>query len=154
MSFGNSPHHGGSFVWPRMIARGSAALAACAIAVAGARAADLSGRVAAVNDGRGVPAAEVTLTYAPDTQGPKAITVFTDDSGTFHFPANVEKPGPGSTLQASKLGYRQVSPAALDDGRASVKLLIEPTNNIAASLPASGWLANLPPSVGDADKSH
>jgi streptogramin lyase len=147
MSFGNSPHHGGSFVWPRMIARGLAAVAACAIAVAGVRAADLSGRIAGVNDGRGVPAAEVTLTYGPDTQGPKAITVFTDDSGRFRFPADAAKPGPGSTLRASKLGYRQVTPAALDDDRTSVKLLIEPTDNIAASLPASGWLANLPPST-------
>jgi streptogramin lyase len=124
------------------------ALAFCLMGAAGSvRGAELSGRVVAVNDGRGVPGSSVTLTYGAGAAGPKAITVFTGEDGSFRFPANAVAPTAGSTLQASKLGYQQVTPFAVDGSRANVKLALEPTANIAASVPASAWLANLPPST-------
>src|SRR6266404_1681483 len=112
------------------------ALAFCLMGAAGSvRGAELSGRVVGVNDGRGVPGSSVTLTYGAGAVGPKAITVFTGEDGSFHFPANAAAPTAGSTLQAGKLGYQQLTSFLVDGNRTNVKLAVEPTANIALSVP-------------------
>src|SRR6267142_510043 len=123
----------------------------CAVApllgIAPLLAAELGGRVVGVSDGRGVSGAAVTLSYVAGAPGPSAVTVFTDEKGHFNFPADVATPNAGSSLQIMKLGYRQVSSRELGARQSSVTVFVEPLANIAATVPASAWLARLPPST-------
>ena len=71
----------------------------------------LSGHVIAVNNGQGVAQSAVTLTFATDSGGPTAITVFSDEQGAFRMPLHVSAIPADASLEAHKLGYRQVNPA-------------------------------------------
>ena len=115
----------------------------------------LSGHVIAVNNGQGVAQSAVTLTFATDSGGPTAITVFSDEQGAFRMPLHVSAIPADASLEAHKLGYRQVSPAG---GAVELKSLAPSGNfetrvltrsrDIAQQVPASAWLAQAPP--GDA----
>ena len=110
-------------------------------------AAELGGRVVGVSDGRGVAGVAVTLSYVSGTPGPSSVTVFSDEKGNFNFPADVATPSAGSSLQIMKVGYRQVSARELGARQSSMTVFVEPLANIAATVPASAWLARLPPST-------
>jgi streptogramin lyase len=131
----------------------AAILAICAAALFASpgRCAELSGRVIAVGDGRGVAGALVTLTQRPGARGASAITVYTGDDGSFTLAAPEVSDLEGASLVAHKLGYRQVQPAGTGpapaasyaDGRA--RIYLDAVADIGGQVPASAWLAGLPP---------
>lgn len=131
------------------LVRQLAMLAVIVFSVSAARSAELSGQVIAVNLGQGVAQAMVTLTFPQGTAGPKAITVFTAPDGSFRISDKSIKKLGKATLEASKLGYKQVHPAAgalqvtfnKANGRYETKLYVEPLANIAGQVPGSAWLA-------------
>jgi len=141
----------------------SAALAVLGVAPV-AHAVQLSGRVVEVGSGQPVAQADVTFTQGAGAPGPSAVTVFSDETGAFRFPADLKELRIGSSLEAQKLGYRQITPktALLPAGSAKVAaaaatagkseqhvdvtLYVEGVSNIARSAPASAWLAGLPQS--------
>ena len=116
----------------------------------------LSGHVIAVNNGQGVAQSAVTLTFATVSGGPTAITVFSDEQGAFRMPLHVSAIPADTSLEAHKLGYRQVSPAGgavqvksvAPSGSFETRLYLDPVADIAQQVPASAWLAQAPP--GDA----
>lgn len=116
---------------------------------------ELTGQVIAVNNLQGIAQASVTLVFPEAVAGPKTITVFTGSDGSFRFPADLLKKlkkFDKATLEASKLGYKQVRPAAgalqvtlnKASGRYETKLYVEPLANIAGQVPGSAWLAAAP----------
>ncbi len=117
---------------------------------------ELTGQVIAVNDGRGIAQAMVTVTFPDGTAGAKAITVFTGTDGTFRIAVKSVSNLARATLNAYMLGYRQVSPAAgamrlkrnKSNGHHETRLYVEPIADIAAQVPASAWMAAMP--AGDA----
>lgn len=118
--------------------------------------ATLSGHVIAVNNGQGVAQSAVTLTFATVSDGPIAITVFSDEQGAFHMPLHVSAIPADASLGAHKLGYKQVNPAGgavqvksgAPSGSYETRLYLDPVGDIAEQVPASAWLAQTPP--GDA----
>lgn len=134
------------------LVRQLAMLAVIVFSVSAARSAELSGQVIAVNLGQGVAQAMVTLTLPKGTAGPHAITVFTAPDGSFRISAKFLGKLGKATLEASKLGYKQVDPAAgalqvtlnKASGRFETKLYVEPLANIAGQVPGSAWLAAAP----------
>ena len=115
-------------------------------------AAPIAGRVIGVNDGKPLAQVAVTVTLAADEQRPKATTVFTDAQGRFRLPGDFPSVPHGTTLQARKLGYRQVEsgsgtlPASrtTQSGVFEAQLYLEPVADIAAQVPASAWFAQAP----------
>lgn len=136
--------------------RGLLLVAACVIGssnamAAGAKPSELVGRVMAIGNGQPVAEAIVTLTFPATTPGPTAITVFTDAQGVFRF-TGLPSPLPDAVkISAGKLGYRQVEPSDgglhLDRVPAGERpqVLLETVGDIAGSVPASAWLASMPP---------
>jgi streptogramin lyase len=118
--------------------------------------ATLSGRVIAVSNGQGVAQSAVTLTFATVSNGPTAITVFSDEQGAFRMPLHVSAIPADASLAAHKLGYKQVDPASAavqvksgaPAGSYETRLYLDPVANIAGQVPASAWLAQGAP--GDA----
>jgi streptogramin lyase len=109
----------------------------------------LSGHVVAVNNGQGVAQSAVTLTFATVSGGPTAITVFSDEQGAFRMPLHVSAIPADASLEAHKLGYRQVSPArGAVQVKSETRLYLDSVGDIAQQVPASAWLAPAPP--GDA----
>ncbi len=122
--------------------------------MSGAAAADgFRGQVVAVDDGATVENAMVTLTFEVGVAGPHAVTVFTDDEGTFAFPDDVPPVGKAVSIAARKLNYvtSELTGEALRgalQNENEVTLLLQPTGNIASQVPASAWLGVTP--AGDA----
>lgn len=120
-------------------------------AAKGPKPGDLTGRVMAIGNGQPVAEAIVTLTFPSTTPGPTAITVFSGTDGVFTF-TGLPSPLPEAvTISASKLGYKQVEPS---DGHLHLdrvpagerpQVLLETIGDIANSVPASAWLASMPP---------
>ncbi|MCK9284036.1 MAG: SMP-30/gluconolactonase/LRE family protein [Rhodocyclaceae bacterium] len=116
------------------------------------RAAELSGRVVAIDDGDAVSQAMVSLTLPKGAAGPAAITVFTAADGAFRLSAPSLKNFSGAALSVRKLGFRQVRPAAgtLDAksaktaGRFETRVYLQAVANIADDVPPSAWLADAP----------
>ena len=127
-------------------------LVAALAAVSHAHAAELAGKVISANDGEGVAQAAVTLTMPDGRPGPKALTVFTGEDGTFKIADNALTALDHATLVAHKMGFKQVAPAdgdlpAVGAGAAELKqlkLYVEPVADIAAQVPASAWSAQMP----------
>jgi streptogramin lyase len=119
-------------------------LTVCALGAVLEATAATRGRVIDLN-GQGLPSAMVTLTRSPQAQGPTALTVFTDEHGSFAFPAAA----PGGTLTVRLLGYRQVASAAPVATAADVTLLMRPEANQAGTAPASAYLRGI---ARDADR--
>ena len=115
-------------------------------------AAPLAGKVIGVSDGRGVPQAAVTFTSGKAAKGAKAVTVFTDKEGSFRFPQDLKELPTDATLRAHKFGYRQVNPAGgalratrdAKGGGFETRLYVDLVADIAAEVPASAWLAEMP----------
>ncbi|HXR92425.1 MAG TPA: carboxypeptidase-like regulatory domain-containing protein, partial [Steroidobacteraceae bacterium] len=70
---------------------------------ASSAAAATGGRVADLNN-QGLSGAMVTLTKSPQVSGPAAMTVFSDEHGSFAFPPTA----PAGTLSVRLLGYKQL----------------------------------------------
>lgn len=115
---------------------------------------ELTGRVIAVDDGRGLAQAAVTLTVPDGAAGPDAITVFTAADGSFRLPVPALSlyQDRDARLEARKLGYVQVD-AAVDSagaegagvgGVSGRTLFLERVADIAAQVPASAWLSETP----------
>jgi len=120
--------------------------------IASTHAADLGGRVVNVNDGQPLAQAAVTLTYAEGVAGPRAVTVFTAADGTFRMPSDIPHVSDAVTLEARKLGFRQVRPAGgafsvpkgADPDGYRLMLYVEQVADIATQVPASAWLDVMP----------
>jgi hypothetical protein len=92
----------------------------------------------------------------PGVPGPAAITVFTNADGVFRFPPDVTSLPANASLQARKLGYAQVNPAAeplqttVDPatGHSEARVYLAPVADISGQVPASAWLAQA--AAGDA----
>jgi virginiamycin B lyase len=113
----------------------------CFLACSGAIAssASIHGRVIDLN-GQGLPQAMVTLTKSPGLQGPTALTVFSDEHGTFSFPATA----PAGTLSVRLLGYRQLESASVTAAaEGATLLLLRPEANEAGTAPASAYLRDV-----------
>jgi streptogramin lyase len=110
-----------------------------------ANAAALSGQILDLN-GNAVSGAMITV--APAAPGPTALTVFSDSSGTFRFPAH-EAFGDGSDLAVSvrALGFELVESTVLDAGaeRITMTVIVRATSNQVSAAPPSAWLQQ----VGD-----
>jgi virginiamycin B lyase len=100
------------------------------------------GRVIDLN-GEGLPGAMVTLTKSSQVPGPTAITVFSDEHGTFSFPTSA----PTGTLSVRLLGYWQLESSA--PSAEGVTLLMRPEANEAGTAPASAYLRDI---AGAADR--
>ena len=96
----------------------------------------LAGRVVDLN-GQPVKQSMVTLTNGAGQRGPTAVTVFTDESGRFQFPA-----GASGTPTAHALGYNMLE-AVRSDPAGDLTFIMRPTANEAGIAPASGWLARI-----------
>ncbi len=108
-------------------------------------AAGLRGRVVAIADGAPVEQAVVTLTFKKSATGPDAVTVFTDDEGTFTFPDNLPSLEKAVSVRVMKLGFMtaETKGEALDTAQqknVGVTLYMQATGNIASQVPASAWL--------------
>lgn len=110
-----------------------------------AQAASFAGKVLALGDGLPVAQAMVTVTFEPGTVGPHAVTVFTDEAGTFTFPDDLPPLENALSIHAKKLGFSK----ARKDGRAlghaaeeksGMTLYLDAAANIASQVPASAWL--------------
>jgi virginiamycin B lyase len=99
--------------------------------------AETQGRVADLNN-QGLPGAMVTLTKLPQARGPTAMTVFSDEHGSFIFPSTV----PAGNLSVRLLGYKPVdsSPVATAE---HVTLLMRPEANQVGTAPASAYLRGI-----------
>jgi virginiamycin B lyase len=128
-----------------MVRERAAAWAGCAWALFGfgSALAATQGRVVDLNN-TGLAQAMVTLTRSPQAQGPSALTVFTDEHGSFAFPATA----PAGTLSVRLLGYQQVTTAAIAAAAHAV-LLMRPQANEAGTAPASAYLRGI---ARDADR--
>ncbi len=117
-------------------------------------AAEVAGRVVALNDGAALSQAMVTLTLPKKTVGPSAVTVFTGADGTFRIPLPSAAKLSGTQLEVHKLGFRQVRPvpgaAPGATGKSGAgkdaRIYMEAVANIAADVPASAWLSSAPAS--------
>ena len=114
--------------------------------------ADVTGKVLNVGDASGVARAMVTLRFADGSPGAAALTMFTADDGTFTISGNAAQSLEGATLRVSKPGFVAAeSPDHVinpDKKNSDLRVYLKPTDNIAASVPASAWFAQMP--AGDA----
>jgi streptogramin lyase len=126
---------------------------ACGLFPAGTvHALDVSGQVVAVDDGRAVAQAMVTVAFPAGTPGPAAITVFTGPDGRFRLAKLPDAMPAGTTLKAEKPGYRLAEPAdgtlRLKAGKAgapqTTTLILASTDNQAPTAPASAWFGQMP----------
>lgn len=119
------------------------------MAVPSSHAAEVTGRVLSVGDGRPVAQAMVTLSFAAEHRGPAAVTVFSGADGSFRVPVDTLPAWGTLRLKAQKPGFEQVEPA---DGRVRkdkagkplTTLHLATTDNIAAQVPASAWFSAMP----------
>lgn len=134
----------------RTIALCTLALAVGSIAVSVAHPAEVTGKVTAAN-GSGISRAMVTLTFPAGAPGPTAITVFTDTDGSFRILDKTLKGLDKVSVEARKLGFRQVAASShrlqlLEAGGwRSATMVLESADNIAEQVPASAWFAGMPP---------
>ncbi|MEQ9143990.1 MAG: carboxypeptidase regulatory-like domain-containing protein [Parvibaculaceae bacterium] len=99
-----------------------------------ATAGTLSGRVVDISDGAPLPRVAVTTTYADGAPGPHAVTVFTDEDGTYRFPESLASEDEVASVAVRKLGFRAL-PSEVPG-----TYYMEPAANIAGQVPASAWM--------------
>jgi len=105
-----------------------------------------------VLDQNGVPLTEamVTVEPGPAKTGIAAVTVFSDATGAFTFPAAIANATARNLpIRAAKLGYRQVqilnhSGSSGKKNAADVTIIMESSANQAGTAPASAWLKFIP----------
>jgi streptogramin lyase len=110
------------------------------ISSAAANAAELAGRVVDTN-GRAVAGAMVTV--SPNLPGPTAWTVYSDATGHFHFPAELQyNNGMALDIALRSLGHEldTTTLTAGTDQRFQLTVIARTTPNQAAAAPASAWL--------------
>src|SRR6185437_4663525 len=109
-----------------------------ACAWASSAAAQTGGRVADLNN-QGLSGAMVTLTKSPQAHGPAAMTVFSDEHGSFVFLSTA----PAGTLSVRLLGYKLVEGASPLATAGHVTLLMRPEANQVGTAPASAFLRGI-----------
>lgn len=94
--------------------------------------------------GKAIPGAMITLEAAEMV--PATLTVFSDDTGAYAMPTPQRSAPPEKIgLTCRKVGYeterRSGSPEV---GESRVDFTLKPTDNVAAEVPASAWLQDMP----------
>src|SRR5262245_14234658 len=102
----------------------------------------LTGRVTSAQEG----AMEGVLVSARREGSPLTVTVVTDNTGHYRFPADRLEPG-HYALHIRAVGYELAAPASVDVGAnepASADLSLEKTADISSQLTSTEWLVSMP----------